>query len=540
MSARYQVLIADAIERSALTALAEDSRFELVHRPGLSGDELAQAIAEADAVLVRSATRITRESLARSERLTVIGRAGVGVDTIDVDAATERGIAVLTAPSGNTISAAELTFALLLALVRRVAAANRSMKAGEWDRKTFTGTELYGKTLGLVGAGRIGTEVARRAQAFGMRVVAYDPYLSVERARELAIELAPLHEVLSGGDVITVHVPLSDATRGLIGAAQLARVKPDAILVNCARGGIVDEQALVAALTEKRLAGAALDVYEQEPLPADHPLRLLDNVVLTPHLGASTREAQRNVAVEIAEAVRAALLDGDLSRAVNAPAVGGEEMRRIRPLLSLGERAGLLASNLVDGPVNAVEVRYAGGASQTLRPLAASVVMGVLAANLGRTRVNVVNAMHLAAARGIQVSQTQSGAHADYAEYLEVRVMSGQHVTVVAGALLAEGHPRIVRIGDFLIDVVPRGTLVLLRNHDVPGVIGRVGTIVGEAGINIGEFHQARLAAGGEALAVLNVDGELPAPVMSELRALPAVIDLWQVQLNHGAERVVR
>src|SRR6185437_14249489 len=432
VSARYQVLIADAIERGALTALAEDSRFDLVHKPGLSGDELAQAIAEADAVLVRSATRITRESLARSERLTVIGRAGVGVDTIDVDAATERGIAVLTAPSGNTISAAELTFALLLALVRRVAAANRSMKAGEWDRKTFTGTELYGKTLGLVGAGRIGTEVARRAQAFGMRVVAYDPYLSVERARELAIELAPLHEVLSGGDVITVHVPLSDATRGLIGAAQLARVKPDAILVNCARGGIVDEQALVAALTEKRLAGAALDVYEQEPLPADHPLRLLDNVVLTPHLGASTREAQRNVAVEIAEAVRAALLDGDLSRAVNAPAVGGEEMRRIRPLLSLGERAGLLASNLVDGPVNAVEVRYAGGASQTLRPLAASVVMGVLATNLGRTRVNVVNALHLAAARGIQVSQTQSGPHADYAEYLEVRVMSGQHVTVVA------------------------------------------------------------------------------------------------------------
>lgn len=540
MSARFQVVVADAIDQDALASLRDDPRFELVSRPGLAGEALAQAIGDADAVLVRSATKITREALAHADRLAVIGRAGVGVDTIDVDAATERGIAVLTAPSGNTISAAELTFALLLALVRRVAAANRSMKAGEWDRKRFTGSELYGKTLGLVGAGRIGGEVARRALAFGMRIVAYDPYLAPERARELEIELAPLDDVIAAADVITVHVPLTDATVGLIGAERLARARRSAVLVNCARGGIVDEAALLAALRDGRLAGAALDVYEEEPLPADHPLRALDNVVLTPHLGASTREAQRNVAVEIAEAVRAALLDGDLSRAVNAPAIGGAEMRRMRPMLSLGERVGMLASALTDHPISAVEVRYAGASPDVLRPLAASVVMGVLAPNLGRARVNVVNALHLAGARGIQVSQTRSAPAPGYAEHVEVRLGAGERGMTVAGALLAEGHPRVVRIGEYPLDVVPRGTLVVMRNRDVPGVIGRVGTIVGSSGVNIGEFHQARLAAGGEALAVLNVDAELPATVIAELRALPAVLDVHQVALNHHEDHAAR
>lgn len=540
MSASFRVLVADAIDRDALAALREDARFELVEQRGLKGDALADAMRDIDAVLVRSATKITRDSLANATRLAVIGRAGVGVDTIDVDAATERGIAVLTAPSGNTISAAELTFALLLALVRRVAAADRSMKAGKWDRKRFTGIELYGKWLGLVGAGRIGSEVARRARAFGMRVVAYDPYLSPERARELEIELAPLDEVVARGDVITVHVPLTDATRGLLDAAMLARTKPGAVIVNCARGGIVDETALADALSSGHLAGAALDVYSEEPLPADHPLRALDNVVLTPHLGASTAEAQRNVAVEIAEAVRAALLEGDLSRAVNAPALGGEEMQRLRPLLALGERLGTLACALAEAPVEGVELRCAGTAPQALRPLAASVVLGVLAHTLGRGRVNFVSAMHLARARGIKVTQTQHEPHPDYAAHITVRLTAGGRSTQVAGALLAEGHPRLVQVWEFPLDVLPRGTLVLLRNRDVPGVIGRVGTIVGDAGINIGEYHQARLAAGGEALAVLNVDAPLPAPVIAALRALPAVVELRQVELDGLAGAAAR
>lgn len=318
MSAKWTVLVADSIALDGLAPLATDKRFELVVRPGLSGDELADAISNADAVLVRSATKITRASLARADRLKAIGRAGVGIDTIDVDAASERGIPVLTAPAGNTISAAELTMALLLAVARKVPAADRSMKAGEWDKKSFNGFELYGKTLGLVGAGRIGGQVAKRARAFGMSVLVYDPYLLSERARELDVQLAPLDDVIRKSDVISVHVPLTEATAGLIGTAQFAMMKPTALLLNVARGGVVDEGALLVALQEKKIAGAALDVYETEPLQKDSPLRSLPNVVMTPHLGASTAEAQQNVAIEIAEAVRNCLAEGDLSAAVNA------------------------------------------------------------------------------------------------------------------------------------------------------------------------------------------------------------------------------
>ena len=339
---RYRVFIADAISPEGLAPLRDDDRFEVVERPGLKDDDLARAIEGMHAVIVRSSTRITRDALRYADTLEVIGRAGVGVDNIDVEAATERGVAVLNAPSGNTISAAELTFALILACVRRIPAADRSMKAGEWDRKSFTGTELYGKTLGLVGAGRIGGEVARRARAFGMRVCANDPYLTSERARALEIELATLDDVLKRADVLSLHVPLTESTAGLIGAAQLATMKKGAIVVNAARGGVIDEAALAASVQSGHLASAGLDVFAEEPAPADHPLRGIPQVVLTPHLGAATQEAQHNVAVEIAEAVRAALADGDLTRAVNAPAIGGEEMRRLRPMLELCDRIGAL------------------------------------------------------------------------------------------------------------------------------------------------------------------------------------------------------
>lgn len=326
-TARFRVLVADAIALDGLGPLRNDSRFELELKPGLKGDDLANAISTADAVLVRSATRITRESLARADRLKAIGRAGVGVDTIDVEAASERGIPVLTAPAGNTISAAELTMALLLSLARKVPAADRSMKAGEWDKKSFTGIELYGKSLGLVGAGRIGGQVAKRARAFGMKVVVYDPFLTGERARELDVETGALADVLANSDVISVHVPLTDETRGLIGAAELATMKRSALVLNVARGGVLDEAALLDALQQGRIAGAALDVFEKEPLPADHPLRTMPNVLLTPHLGASTTDAQEKVAVEIADAVRRTLLQGDFSAAVNAREIAARRAR---------------------------------------------------------------------------------------------------------------------------------------------------------------------------------------------------------------------
>ena len=534
MSAMYRVLVADQIALDGLAPLRDDSRFELVVKPGLKGAELADAIAAADAVLVRSATQITRDSLSRANGLKVIGRAGVGVDTIDVDAATERGIAVLTAPAGNTISAAELTLALTLALARRVSAADRSMKAGQWDRKSFSGTELYGKTLGLVGAGRIGGEVAKRARAFGMQVVAYDPFLIAERAAALGIERAELDEVLRRADVVSLHVPLTDATTGLLGDRELALLKPTAVIVNAARGGVVREDSLVKALTEKRLAGAALDVFEQEPLPADHPLRSLDNVVLTPHLGASTAEAQQNVALEIAEAVRAALVEGDLSRAVNAPGLGGDEMRRLQPLLDLAERLGVLTAALAQGGIARVEVRYAGSASNGLRLITAMVVSGAMSRVVGSGRVNTVNALHVASAHGIRVDQIRLDSRDVFAEQLEVRATTDGGETRVAGALLGESHPRIVRIDDFRVDMVPRGTLLVLRNQDVPGVIGRVGTVLGNAGVNIAGYHQARLDVGGDALAVVNVDVRVDPAVLEALGALPEVHSVRQVQLDRS------
>jgi D-3-phosphoglycerate dehydrogenase len=533
MSATYRVLVADAIALDGLAPLRDDARFELIVKPGLKGAELADAIASADAVLVRSATQITRESLARANGLKVIGRAGVGVDTIDVDAATERGIAVLTAPAGNTISAAELTLALTLALARRVSAADRSMKAGQWDRKSFSGTELYGKTLGLVGAGRIGGEVAKRARAFGMQIVAFDPFLNTERAQALGIERAELDEVLRRADVVTLHVPLTDATTGLLGERELALMKPTAVIVNAARGGVVNEDVLYRALKDKKLGGAALDVYEQEPLPADHPLRSLDNVVLTPHLGASTAEAQQNVAVEIAEAVRAALVDGDLTRAVNAPGLGGEEMRRLRPLLDLAERLGILAATLVDGGLTRVEVRYAGS-SNGLRLLTATALAGALSNAVGSNAVNTVNALHVAAARGIRVDQIHLDTRDAFAEQLDVRATTDAGETRVAGALLGESHPRIVQIDDFRVDMAPRGTLLVLRNQDVPGVIGKVGTLLGTAGINIAGYHQARVDAGGDALAVVNVDDHVDIRVLEALSKVPEVHSVREVQLDRG------
>jgi D-3-phosphoglycerate dehydrogenase len=531
-TARLRVVIVDPISASGLAPLVDDARFDVVERLGLKGDDLADALVDADAVIVRSSSRITRAALAKAKRLRVIGRAGVGVDNIDVEAATERGIAVLNAPSGNTVSAAELAFALLLALIRRVPAADRSMKEGNWDRGSFGGIELHGKTLGLVGAGRIGAAVAQRARAFGMRVVAHDPFLTKERAGTLGIELTVLDDLLDRADVVSLHVPLTDVTRGIIGEAQLRRMKRGAFLVNAARGGIVDESALHRALTEGWIAGAALDVYEKEPPPADHPLRALPNVVLTPHLGAATVEAQENVAIEIADAVRAALLENDLSRAVNAPAIGGEAMQRMRPLLELAERLGRLIHALADGPIRRIDVRYSGSADLALRPATSATLIGALEGIVGHGAVNLVNAIHLAQSRGMHVGSTVLGRHPDYGEYIEVEAATAGGYALAAGALLDAIHPRIVRIGQYRVDIRPRGALLVLRNLDVPGVIGKVGTVLGTAGANIAEYHQSRLIQGGEALAAISIDGCLDEDAMTRLRALPEIIDLRQVMLE--------
>jgi D-3-phosphoglycerate dehydrogenase / 2-oxoglutarate reductase len=530
MAERLRVLLADKIPASGLEPLADD-RFELIESTGLEGDALADALCDVDAVIVRSTTTIDRDALARTQRLSVIGRAGVGVDNIDVVAATEKGIAVFNSPSGNTISAAELTMALILAAVRRVCAADRSMRAGEWDRKQYRGAELHGKVLALIGAGRIGGEVARRARPFGMRVIASDPFLQDERARQLGIESVTLETALREGDVISVHVPLTDSTANLLDRDRIALLKPTAVLVNAARGGVLDEVALADALREGRIAGAGIDVFSTEPLPGDHPLRGLDNVVLTPHIGAATAEAQHNVAFEVSEAVRDALLHDDFARAVNAPAVGTDTIRRLGPLLLLATRLGQVGRALA-GNVQAVELRYAGEAEdEALRPLAAAAMVGMLVDVLGRGAVNLVSALHLADARGIRVSRVLLDPHPDFGERIELRIAGGGLENRVAGALRGD-HPRIIRINAFPIEVRPEGVLVILRNRDVPGVIGRVGTLLGEAGVNIGEYHQGRIEAGGEAMAAIAIDQKLPRALLDSLGGLPDVLEVRQVVLD--------
>jgi D-3-phosphoglycerate dehydrogenase len=404
------------------------------------------------------------------------------------------------------------------------------MKAGEWDKKSFNGIELYGKTLGLVGAGRIGGEVAKRARAFGMRVLVYDPFLNAERARALDVEIAGFHEVLGGADVLSVHVPLTENTRNLIGASEIGRMRPGALLLNVARGGVVDEDALVEALRANMLGGAALDVFLAEPLPADHPLRGLPNVVLTPHLGASTAEAQHNVAIEIANAVRAALVDGDLSRAVNAPDVGGEDMRRLKPVLALAERIGKLGSALAGGPLTRIDVHYAGSAAGGLHLVVASAVAGALS-HVSGGAVNLVNALKLAQSRSIRIERATQEPHAPYADVVEVRVSSDDADGRVAGAILGDTHERIVRVDDYPVSVMPRGTLLVLRNRDVPSVIGDVGTVLARAGLFVDEYQQARRDSAAEALALVRIDRPASDSVLADLRALPDVRQVRQVEM---------
>jgi D-3-phosphoglycerate dehydrogenase len=528
----WTVLVTDKVSDSGLVRLRADDRFEIVKIDDSSEPGFAEALPRAHGLIVRSATKVGEDLLTTATSLRVIGRAGVGVDNIDLHAATERGVAVMNAPAGNTVSAAELTMALILSMVRRVAQADASVRSGAWERSHFKGAELRGRTLGLVGAGRIGGEVATRCRAFGMSVVAYDPYLTAERALELRVEAAGLGDVLARADVLSLHVPLTDATRGMIDHAALSRMKAGAFLVNVARGGVVVEAALADALESGHLAGAALDVFANEPLEQESRLRSAPNLVLTPHLGASTAEAQELVASEISEAVRAALADGDLSRALNAPAIGGETMRRLGPLFQLGGALGQLACALSPGAVREIEIRYAGDSKDALEPLASFVLAGLLRNVLGADQVNFVSAPHLARQRDIGVARTRLSQHADFTEYVEVVLDAERGALCLGGALLGDAHPRIVRIGDYLVDVVPTGTMIVLKNEDVPGVIGRVGTLLGSHGINIAGYHQARRSKGGEALAAVVVDGEVAAHVRGALLGLPEVSTAVLVRLH--------
>lgn len=535
---RLRVLVTDDVDPDGIAVLRAAPELQVDVEPTLSPAVLLERIGDYDAIVGRSATRISREVLERATRLKVVGRAGVGVDNIALDTATERGIAVINAPAGNTVAVAELVFGGLLALLRDLPRALASMRDGAWIRNQLLGNELRGRTLGIVGLGRIGGEVAVRAHAFGMPLVGYDPYVPDERFAGLRVQrCGTLDELLDAADVVTVHTPLTAETRGMIGRRELARLAPGAVICNLARGGIVDEEALVPALTSGTLRGAVLDVFAVEPLAPDHPLRTAPNAILTPHIGANTMEAQRNVAVDVCQAVRDALLEGELSRSINLAAVSGLAWSDLRPVLHLARRVAALARALLaDSGVRALQrltVRCGPDLSGASSLVLAAAAAGALERTLGRDRVNLINARTLAEQAGMatSVSVTEQLGHG---RGVEVSLAGGMGELVVGGVAPVDGAPRLTRIGSYHVDVPLRDTHVVLTNKDVPGVIGRVGTLLGDAGVNIAEYHQARLAQGGEALAAIAVDAPLTDELRARLLALPDVLSATVVDFREG------
>ncbi len=530
MRASKRLVLADPLSEGGLAILRESGALQVEDLSRQSRAEVLRAMPGSAGLIVRSRTRVDRELLEASEALEVVGRAGVGLDNIDVDAATRLGVAVLNAPAGNTLSTAELTFGLLLATARHVLEADRSVREGRWDRSGLSGAQLSGRTLGVIGAGRIGTEVIRRARAFGMTVLAHDPYLEAERASELGARTVSLDDLLAEADFVTLHVPLTEETRRILDARRIGQMRPGAVLVNCARGGLVDEEALAAALRSGRLAGAALDVFDTEPLPPEHPLRQAPNLVLTPHIGASTPEAQGKVAIEIALAVRDALLAGDLSGAVNVTPLDASERRRIEPTLDLARRLGTVAACLAPGRARRIEVRVASASDSGPELVAAAVLTGFLRAS-HPGRLNIVNAPIVAEEQGIHVERTRLKPMAGHAAWIEV-VVDGGRTREIAGAVRSDLSFGIVRVDGHPVNVAPRGTLLFVRNRDVPGVIGRLGTRLGDAGVNIGELHQSRVARGGEALAVIGLDEGLSADLRRELAGLPDILEVVEARLE--------
>ncbi len=523
----HRILLADPLEESGLAILREAGAE--VHELGAEErPRLREIVGGFDALVVRSATKVDAPLLRAARRLKVVGRAGIGVDNVDVAAATEMGVLVVNAPTANLISATEHTFALLLALARRLPAADASIKAGRWDRKSFLGVELQGKTLGVVGFGRIGQHVAARAKAFEMEVVAHDPFLDAAAARKLEVELVPLDDLLARSDVVTLHTPFTEATRNLIGSEQLARMKPGALLVNCARGGVADEPALLAALESGRLGGAGLDVFAEEP-PRDLALVRHARVVATPHIGAQTVEAQERVATETARMVLAALAGSLAVTAVNLPFRPAGT--RGEPYLRLAEQLGRLASSLLKGSLHRLRVDQWGIDEGLRSPIAVAVLKGALTPFLGEA-VNYVNAERVAEGRGVEVVLATHQHGGEYPHLVGVALAGEGGQVELAGTLFGEADPRVVGFEGYRLEFRPEGRLLFLRNRDVPGVVGRLGTLLGEAGVNIAEIHLARRDGGGDAVAVLRLDQE-PGPVVLEaLARLPEVSQVRLVDLG--------
>jgi D-3-phosphoglycerate dehydrogenase len=529
LSRRHAILVADSYAEEGIDILRDGGANRVEYSPSITPQDLAARIGEFDALVVRSRSNAPRSLFEAGKRLKIVGRAGVGLDNIDVEAATDHGVIVMNAPGGNTVSTAEHTWTMLMALARRVPDADASMKAGQWEKKKFGGVELRGKTLGVLGLGRIGREVAGFGRAFGMKVIAYDPYVAPGVFEDCGAERGSVEGIAATADFLTLHMPLTDQTRGMINADLLSAAKPSLRLVNCARGALVDETALADALKSGRIAGAALDVFDVEPLAADHPFRKLPNVVLTPHLAASTGEAELQVAIEMSRQIVEALRDGVIRNAANAYNLDGQQLEEARPFLDLAKRLGSLLSQLSEGPVQSLRLSTSGRASElkTISPLSTAFLVGYLQPSNER-RVNAVNARRILDEHGIELLEARrEGARLGFDNILEVCAECGDpsRETNLKATVLGAGMPRLVEVNGKRVDNIPAGYILVLENEDVPGVVGAVATILGKHRINISQMTWGRRKEGGsEAMTVINCDQPVSAEALEEIRQAPGIL----------------
>ncbi len=525
-----RVLVSDTLAKEGIEIFKNAPGIEVDIMTDLTPDELKDIIKNYDGLAIRSATKVTEEIIAAAERLKVVGRAGIGLDNVAVEAASKKGIVVMNTPGGNTITTAEHAIAMMLSLARRIPQATASTKAGKWEKKKFMGCEVSNKTLGIIGIGRVGSIVANRAQGLTMNVMAYDPFISYEAAEKMGILLAPLDEVLQKADFISVHTPLTEETRGLINAASFEKMKDGVFVINCARGGIIDEDDLHAALVSGKVAGAALDVFVDEPTK-NMKLLSLDNIICTPHLGASTDEAQRNVAIAIAQQIVDCLTTGEIKNAVNFPSVSAEVLALIKPYLTLGEKVGRFVAQIVAGGIKEVAIEYSGAIlDHNVAPVTMSFLKGLLTPAL-KDSVNYINAPFIAKERGIRIIESKSSEMKDYKNMISATVKTDQEDSFAAGAIFGREDLRIVRINKFMLDVIPEGSMLMLYNHDRPGVIGNIATTLGNDGVNIARLHLGREKVDGKALVVLSTDSPVSKDTVTKLRGLPNIISVIRMEM---------
>lgn len=527
-----RILVSDSLSDEGLNIL-KSAGFQVDHKPEISQEDIAKEIENYDALVIRSRTTVTPEIIKNGKNLKVVGRAGVGLDNVDVATATQHGVIVMNTPGGNTVSTAEHTMAMLTSLARSIPQADRSMHEGRWDKKKFVGVELFGKTLGICGMGRIGSEVVKRALAYGMKVLAYDPFINEEAVKRLGVTKATVDEICQNADFITVHSPLNAQTRNLLNKERFAMMKKGVRVLNCARGGIVDEQALLEGLQNGTVAGAALDVFEVEPLPADHPFRSMDNVIMTPHLGAATSEAQEGVAREIAEQIVEVLQGKMIRNAINAPSVDPAILDQLKPFIDLARRMGRFMSQFVCSPARALRVYYSGSVlDYPVASVTNAALIGFLEPMTEGSVVNFVNAGTIAKDRGIEVIEQTSSKLYNFANLitLEVECEDGTK-NFIGGTLFTKDNPRIVVVNDKFFDVVPEGEMIVIENKDVPGIIGSVGTVLGKHNVNISQMTWGRTLPGSDAITVINVDQPVSEDMIKEIEKLPNIISARTIRI---------